>query len=260
MFFSKKKLFTFSHQIENLSNLSDDQFTAEEYQWIAEKEVSHLCENKDQTIAYYIKGNFLKLESLSNLTRYLKNQNRHKTLISFGSGQCVLEYFLSIYLNQFLAVFATDFNKFFIQKAQIFFPEISPHVFDFQKDSLSKLIEKTGVSFDIGVGFGSFYAMDDEIFIQFLRSCKANGLKEIIDFNPGYLCLTDILLNHFSIEKIKSNNLIRRTFGKKPKPLKGKFHGYARSRASLRRIYSESGWQVDQELCDNAYNYIAILK
>ena len=73
-----------------------------------------------------------------------------------------------------------------MKNAKQLFPEISTHVYDFTRDSLSSMIKKAQAPFDIGVAFGGFYVMDDEVFIEVLRSFKESGVQEIIDFHSGH--------------------------------------------------------------------------
>ena len=151
--------------------MGDGPFTAEECNWITQKELGPLCKTKDTLVAHYLKQNYLQLESLNFLADYLRTKPQYKNLISFGSGLCVTEFLLNTYLDKKFHVHATDFNEFFIKNAQTFFPEISASVFDFNKGSLSDFAKQAQVSFDIGIGFGSFYVMGR--FPFFSRLIKA---------------------------------------------------------------------------------------
>ncbi|MBT6718825.1 MAG: hypothetical protein HOB18_14485 [Nitrospina sp.] len=260
MFLAKKKLFTFPDNLEGVASLNEGQYTAEEYQRLTDDGQINLFESKNAVIAHYLKGNYLKWSSLNFLVDYLRGKCQFKSLISFGSGYCVLEYFLSRYLEGKIYICATDKSEFFVKNAKQIFPEISVQGYDFTKDSLSSMMENGQAPFDVGVAFGSFYVMDDEVFVEVLKSLKESGLQELIDFHSGCMNSMQVLSSIPFFEKLKSVNMVRRFFGKEAVSSEGQFHGYSRSRASLRKIYRKSGWKVVQELSDKSYEYIAILQ
>jgi len=55
-------------------SLSEGQFTAEEYQKLTDDGLINLFENKDFTIAHYLRRNHLKLASLEFLASYIEDK------------------------------------------------------------------------------------------------------------------------------------------------------------------------------------------
>ena len=211
--------------------------------------------SKDLLIRWYLSENERKLPALEFLTEYIKTKH-FTNILSLGAGTCVLEYLLKSALPAEFKVVATDFNSFFIEKARLLLPDILPVEFDFFKDHISDLEALLETRFDIAVFFGSAYVMDDPQFINLFRGLKDAGVKWIIDFHAGYMDLREVL--HSAISLVTQSSALRRMFGKLPLNL-GKFHGYARSRGELRRLYREAGVSVLQEKSIGCYKYVAIL-
>tara|TARA_B110000008_G_scaffold247077_1_gene258344 strand:+ start:4751 stop:5503 length:753 start_codon:yes stop_codon:yes gene_type:complete len=248
----KRKLYTKSFEISELKKLDSEKlFTAKEYEELTKIELGKsVFRSKESVLEYYLPKCFSKFEALE----FLKNRidvQKYQNIISFGSGPSVLEYLLYLSLSKDKSIISSEFNNFFIEKSNEFFPEFLTIQFDFTKDTLSKV----DTNFDIAVFFSSSCAMDDDEFIKFFKHLKLEGVKEIIDFDSAFMTKTT-----------QFKNAIRPVIevAKKFKPttadnFAGKFHGYSRSRKELLNLYEESGWLVKKELRLGVYRYCAVL-
>lgn len=236
------------------------QWTSEEHSSITEKGYGQTTfKTRENLLRVYLPGNLLKLGSLGFLIESIK-QNGYSNIISLGAGQCVLEYLLKISLSEESQVCACDFDSFFIDKAKKFFPEITAERFDFFKDDIDSLQSRLNIKFDLAVFFGSAYVMNDTEFIKLFGDLKKIGVKQIIDFHAGYMDLKSLCFNY--LEPLTKNSIIRKIFHKHPitsNNYRGKFHGYSRSRGELRRLYKNSGLELQKELSVSGYKYVSIL-
>ena len=117
------------------------------------------------------------------------------------------------------------------------------------------------MQFDIAVCFGSAYVMDDTDFVRVFRALKRIGVKELVDFHAGYMDLKHFCFN--LLGPISKNRTVRKMFGKSSMiedEYIGKFHGYSRNRAELRRLYREANLKVLEETSVGGYKYVAIVK
>ena len=250
----KKRIYTLSHNLKNLSEIpSETIFTSDEHSKISELELKdNILSSKHNLIEYSLTRNLRsKFQSLSFLVDRIKEKN-YNNILSLGSGYSDLEYFLYLSLNKDKKIISSEFDRFFVEKSNQFFPEFETIQFDFVNDSLYKINKKI----DLVFSFGSFYIMDDKEFIRLLKDIKSSGVKEIIDFHAGFMTkkihLKNIIYPYYSIFK----NL----FNKEEKRFKGKFHGFSRSRNELINLYKKSGWTPVKEInnCDN-YKFTCIL-
>jgi len=263
----KRKIYTRSHNINLLKEIDNNgnQFSAKEHAYFIEKEFGNtVFRTKEALLRDYLSGNSLKLGALGFLIERITN-NGYRNILSLGSGQCVLEYLLKLSLPEESEIIATDFDTYFIEKAKSFFPEITSVTFDFFKDDIISLQNNLNVKFDIAVFFGSAYVMDDPYFIKLFADLKKIGVKEIVDFHAGYMDLKDVIVNVIVslLRPFARNSAIRRVFHKCPVDKYkyiGKFHGYSRNRAELRKLYRKAGFKLYKELSVPNYKYVAILK
>lgn len=202
-----------------------------------------------------------KLLALDFLTRQI-SEHGFKNIISFGAGTCALESLLKDILPEDCKVIATDVDKFCITTAKKHFPKIIAERFDFIKDDIGEFRENLGIGLEVAVFSSSSYVMDDENFINLFKRLKEIGLKQIIDFQGGYLdwmgCLN--ILYQDLLLPLRRNEFLRRLFKKQPiDNYIGKFHGFARSRDELRMLYKKSGVRIVKELSlSPAYKYVAV--
>lgn len=259
----KLRLYTkTSANLDLLKNIDScgGKFTSEEHAMLIKSELEGVVKTKEEYLHNYLLGNWVKLSSLEFLIKRIID-NQYNNILSFGSGYCVLEYLLKLSLPKGAKVIATDFDSYLIQKANIFFPEISSSVFNFSTDDMKDFQKALDLKFDIAVFFGSTYVMEDGEFIKLLRGLKNNGMREIVDFNADYMRVNDFL--YYFLEPICKSNLIRKLCGKVPidkNEYIGKFHGYLRSRGELRYLYRKSGLRIVKETSVGPYKYVVMLK
>ena len=255
------KLYTKSHDIDLLKEIDNmgGQFTAEEHTYVMQKEFANIFESREVLLRWYLSNNAAKLSALGFLIQYIIDK-RFTNVLSLGAGMCVLEYLLKYALPADAMVVATDFDRYLINKAKVFFPGIIPVAFDFFKDDIQEIQNKIKPRrIDLAVFFGSSYVMNEESFIFLFKRLKEIGVKQIIDFYGGYLDLKTII-NLFFLLPLKENTIIRKIF-RKPlieKKYLGKFHGYARSRSELKKLYKKAGFDLIKEISVGPYKYVAI--
>jgi len=249
----KLRLYTKSPDVSLLKELDPEQrFTAEEAAYVSKKmhEKSGFLENRETLFSQYFLENYHKTSAVGFLIQRIY-QKRYKNVLSLGAGTCVLEYLLKCALPEDSKVVATDFDHFLIERAKRLLPSIIPVEFDFCRSSLENL-KRLKIDFDLAVFFGSAYVMDDSEFVDLFSGLKKLGVKEIIDFHAGYIPTGEIPKLIF----MKLGAYLLERFGLLG--WRGKFHGYRRTRGELRRLYSEAGLSIVQELSVPPYKYVAI--
>lgn len=258
----EQKLYTKGHDLGLLRSLGNPEQkpTAQEYAYLFENEFSGKFESKEKLLNWFLSSKAQKkLSEISFLIEYI-NKKGYKNILSLGSGISVFEYLLKRGLNADVKVVVTDFNPYLVGQAKKLFPEISPHVFDFCNGDVGKFQADLGVKFDLAICLGSTFVMEKEDFIKFLRGLNNSGIKEVMDFYGAYIDFNYFFRNVVLLS-IKESNLVRKVFGKPAlkKDFIGKFHGFARSRGNLRRIYKQGGYRIAKEFYQSSYNYAAIL-
>lgn len=257
-------MYTKSHNEDLLKEIDNKggQFTGEEHAYVIEQEFAKEFESKESVLRWEFSQNPAKLSVLAFLMEYI-NKKRIKNIISLGAGSCTFEYLLKYALPEDSKVIAADFDSFFIEKAKIHFSSIIPVKFDFFTDDIGELQTKLKINFDIAVFFSSSYVMDDSQFIHLFRRLKEIGVKQIIDFHAGYVPYRDIprvILRRLKsyivneLRKIEIMNQIKRIGSS----YSGKFHGYARTRGELERLYKKAGVNLIKRISVDGYKYIAI--
>ncbi|MAX49387.1 MAG: hypothetical protein CMD75_00960 [Gammaproteobacteria bacterium] len=248
----KRRLYTKSYDINELTKLDSEKlFTAKESEELIEIELGRsVFRSKESVLEYYLPKCFSKFEALEFLKNRIEEE-KYQNIISFGSGSSVLEYLLYLSLSKDKNIVSSEFNNFYVEKSNEFFPEFLTIQFDFTKDTLSKV----DTNFDIAVFFCSSYVMDDDEFINFFKHLKSEGVKEIIDFDSAFMTKTTQFKNAIRpiievAKKFKSTTSDN---------FEGKFHGYSRSRKELLNLYKESGWLVKKELTLGVYKFCAVL-
>ncbi len=193
--------------------------------------------NVAQYIVAYLKANLLKINILESLLSFLKDKNI-KRIISIGSGEAVLEYFLIEYAKiekLDLKIYCTDLSDLHVRTSNRFFPELVFLKFDFTKDSVLNIIEKCG-DVDAVISFGSFYVMNDCEFNRFLVDVSDAKIQYILDYHAG--CIMD---EQEYLGAVGNDALIEQIH--KDKQERGiMFHGYARMPIHLCNLYLNAGW------------------
>ena len=250
----KKKIYTRSHNPENLREIpSETIFTSDEHSKISELELKDtILENRNKLLEYCLKKNLrTKFQPLSFLVDRIEEKN-YSRVLSLGSGLSDLEYFLYLSLDKDKEILSSEFDRYFVEKSNEFFPEFETIEFDFFNDSLDSINKKI----DLVFCFGSFYVMDDLQFIRLLKDIKAAGVKEIIDFHAGFMTKSAYLKNIIR----PSYSTFKKLFIKEEETCKGKFHGFSRSRNELINLYKKSGWIPVKEINDlGAYKFTCVL-
>jgi len=208
---------------------------------------------KEALLGWYLTTDHgAKAPALAFLEQHLRSQHEF-VVLSLGAGPCVLEYLLKQRMPA-LSVVAADYNPFFIKNAQRLFPEITAVEYDFFKDSPAALAKKIGKDIDTAVYFGSSYVMDDDVFVDQLAGLKEIGVREIIDFQAGFLPWSKVPRTLLS--ELRWGVLAR--LGRASS--RGVFHGYCRTRDELRRLYKRAGLTVVQELRIGTYDYVSVCR
>jgi ubiquinone/menaquinone biosynthesis C-methylase UbiE len=262
----KRKLYTKYHNIDLLKEVDNKggQFTAEEHAYVVEREFANKFESREILLRWYLSENAAKLSSLGFLIRHIYD-NRFTNILSLGAGTCVLEYLLKLALSEEAKVVGADFDSYFIDKAKILLPGIIPVKFNLFKDDVGQLKAISDIDFDIAVFYSSSYVMDDALFVKVFQRLKEVGVKQIIDFQAGYIKNPTLVRLYELLSYILSlppvTLAVRKLFGKYRlrEAYSGKFHGYSRSRGELRRLYKEAGIPSVRELKVSPYEYVAIL-
>ena len=99
----------------------------------------------------------------------------------------------------------------------------------------------------MAVFLGSSYVIGDDRFSAFFRRLGEIGIRYVVDFQSGYLPLA-------AWARARAARLIRHH-----PPADAKFHGFARTRRELRRIYRASGLRIESEVAVGSYRYVAVL-
>ena len=249
----KKKLFTLSHKESNLKILDQKKvFSAGEHALISESELQDsILSDKNKLIEYSFNQNLnLKYFALREAINRI-NEKGYKKVLSLGSGMSDLEYFLYLGLSKYIKIVRSDFDTYFVKKANEFFPEFKTIKFDFFHDSISSLNE----NFDIAIFFGSAYVMDDLEFIRLFQDLKDGGFKEIIDFHAGYMPKVE----HFKNYLRPTYRFLKNLFFNQKK-YAGKFHGYWRSENELIKLYRLAGWKSHKIIRNKGcYKFTCIL-
>lgn len=242
----KIKLYTKSYNKRILEKIDskNDYFSSEEHSAasrLSYKNLDAIC--KERIINNYIVNNGIALSQLKCVLEFI-DQNKCKQIVSFGSGESVLEYLLSICLNE-SKLYAVDFDKFYIENGKKYLEHsnLTIDYFDFFSSKTDDLFNKHNIKPDLCIFFGSSYVLDDDDFIIFFNNLKKIGVKNVIDFYAG-------CVNYFDIVKY-----YLKYFSKK-----GKFHGYGRTKSLIRKLHKKSGWKSMKEINVANYKIVSFLK
>ncbi len=169
----KSKLYTRSHDVDLLRSIDNGgrQFTAEEHAYVIEQASAASFVSQRELVRRYLTENHAKLAAL-DFAMEVASDNGATRLLSLGAGQCVLEWLLQMALPETGFVVATDFDPYFVRKADELFPELRTTTFDFFNDEVSELVAQIGAPVDLAVFFGSAYVMDDATFVELFWSAS----------------------------------------------------------------------------------------
>ncbi len=244
-------MFTNNHKHKYLEAIIADEhiFTSDEHSTLTEKEHGDtIYTSKASLLRHYLPQDYFKADALC----YIKDRiikHKYNSVVSLGSGPCVVEYLLSLIVPAQVRIIASDFDEYSIKKAEEFFKNIIPLKFDLFEDDFSTIPNILGSTPDIVVMFGSSYVMDDKQFIELFSSLRKNGVKEVVDMYSGFITWR-MYLKYLLIPGLP----IFTNWHKK-----GKFHGFARSKRELRRLYRESGFKIIEENKFSFVNYAAVI-
>lgn len=258
----KRKIYTLSHNVDILKEIDNNggQFTATEHALAVKNESGDtLYKTKENLLRHYLPAYLPVLSNLGFLIDSIRN-NGYRNILSLGSGPSVLEYMLKMALPEESKLIACDFDPFVVEKVREFFPELIVERFDFFKDDIKTLKAELNIEFDLVVFFASAYVMDDPEFIKLFSGLKKTGVKQVIDFHAGYMSPKDVIMSY--LEPLTTNSTVRKYFYKPPvtaEGYRGKFHGYSRDRSELRRLYKNSGLELQKEISVSYFKYVAIL-
>jgi hypothetical protein len=243
----KFKIYTGSNAGEDREGC-DHRYTSQEYSTLSLRQYCESFSSKEAIIREFLSKDSRKLIALDYLIQHIRKRN-YRSVISLGSGACVIEYLLSCGLPENTRIVATDFNDFYISKSKLFFPEIISEKFDFYRDNIEQLSKKTGIQFEFAYFLGSAYVLDDNEYVGILNQLQDSGIEGIIDFSPALVPYSQVPVT--ILGEIK--NSITKTF-------RGKFHGYSRTQNDMRYIYKQTGFTIEKELQLGPYTYVSVLK
>lgn len=250
-----RKLYTRSHDPSLVGQIdrAGGQFTATEHSWLTEQENAAHFRSYDSLMAWYMRSNFDKLAAVGFLIEWLR-RNDSRTILSLGAGPGVLEHLVQHGLEPGVQIVATDFDTYMIGAAQRLLTNIRALPFDFFNDRLEDVEDALGLKFDTAVLLGSSYVLDDSQFVRMFADLSNRGMSTIIDFQAGFLSLRK------SIGYLLPAQAVRRLLRREAASAEyiGKFHGYARTRREMRRLYRKAGLRIVTELVVGGYKYVAI--
>lgn len=211
-----KKLYTLAHKGDSRESI----ISADEHAELIKEELgNNVFSSKSKLFQHYMPTDLNKLPDLKFfITEQSRNQSQ--SIVTFGAGPCILEYFLKLSLPEKNRITATDYDEFMVSRTKEIFTEIDIERFDLVEDDFTEFNVRAGKKYSVAVFFGSMYVMDNQQLVKMLSSLKNNGVKEVYDYHGGYFTLYDEY--RYSLA-----GLFRRIFRRGEK-LKGRFHGYAR--------------------------------
>lgn len=216
-------------------------YNSSEHEKISKLELEeNKLKNKENLIKYSLNRNLRNKFPAFLLLLDRINKKNYCNILSLGSGLTDIEYFLYLSLNKNNTIIASEFNRYFIEKSNDFFPEFKTIEFDLFKDSL---LEKN-YNFDLVYSFGSFCVMDDIQFVRLLKDIKNSGVQEIIDFHAGFMTKQEVYKVLIKELFSKFTNFLN----KDTDIFKGKFYGFRRDKKELFKIYRQSGWNPVKEI------------
>ena len=80
--------------------------------------------------------------------------------------------------------------------------------------------------------------MDNNQFINFLKSCINVDIMDIIYFSNSVMNISGVIMGLPIFDSLRNNLYLRRVFGKETTQngYKGKFHGYAMDKSELKKM------------------------
>ncbi len=128
-----------SHNADLLRSIDNGggQFTAEEHAYVTEQESAASFVSQRELVKQYLTDNHGNLAAL-DFAMAVASDNGATRLLSLGAGQCVLEWLLQMALPETGFVVATDFDPYFVRKADELFPELRTTTFDFFNDEVQR--------------------------------------------------------------------------------------------------------------------------
>lgn len=197
---------------------------------------------KEGFIHDYMASDYNKLSALPFVIDVIL-KNGYVNIASFGSGACVLEYYLKMSLP-YVNIVASDILDICLQAGE-HFPEITVDKFDLINGDIAEFSKKHGVVFDMAIFFGATAPMDDEQLLRFVSDLKDRAhIKSIVEFNPKV-----VTLPYYVKCKLAEIDWIRKLLGKPAyrEEFDGVHHGYIRSKRNLKGIFKKAGYVLRRE-------------
>lgn len=170
------------------------------------------------------------------LGKYLASYLRKlsvKNVLSLGSGECYHEYAIKLDAPE-IAVTATDFDPFVVEKVAAFLPEIeNVEVFDIKEDDFARFQGKYDAILMIGVA----YVLSDDEMVDFFKRVAMVGANHIIMVSS---CITSSQVLKYII-LLRLSQLKRFLIAQKVAPPPGRFHGWSRSKGEFIRLIDMAG-------------------
>lgn len=224
----------------------DTLLTSDEHSRMSELDFKDYFSNLKSLKRWYFSylDNFNKLAGIPVIGEAVRGGDC-RNILSFGSGPSVLEFYLKDMFQDKINVIVTDYDKFIMDRVRVLMPEITAMTFDFYADDPMGIIKENDI--DTVIMFGAACSMDDETYINFLRSIAHTGVKNIFTFEGGiYGWLEYQSTPIIRILKSTGRYLFKRAAYEKWKKNFGHltcFHAYARTENKLKRIYRTAGWE-----------------
>ena len=224
-----------------------NKFTAKEHSLASKIFYNDSYKFKEDLLFDYVTNNNNKLTDLEFILNFIKKKKLYN-IVSLGSGKSVQEYIMSLCLNEKFRIYTLEYDSFFVSNAKNHFSskKLKSFNFDFFNDKILDFLYKKNIKPDLCIFFGSSYVMDDSCFIKLFSDLKLSKTKYIIDLYAGFIDYFDLLKYYISYPFKNKKNL--------------KFHGYARNKFHLRKLYKNSNLKILKELNFGSYRHVSILK
>lgn len=156
-----------------------------------------------------------------------------KSVLSLGSGECYHEYAIKLVAPE-IAVTATDFDPFVVEKVAAFLPEIdNSEVFDIKEDDFARFQGKYDAILMVGVE----YVLSDDEMVDFFKRVAMVGANHIIMIS-SFITSSQVLKY---IILLRLSQLKRFLLAQKVAPPSGRFHGWTRSKGEFVKLTRMAG-------------------
>lgn len=232
--------------------------SAEEHSAMSELDFSSHYKSKESLIKWYYNyiSNIDKVELIPAVIKYVyANSSNIRRIVSFGAGSGVLEYFISLILQDDVNIIATDYDAFLVKKGnELLGEKVEFQTFDFYKDTVEELVAKNG-KIDLAIMIGSACSMDNETHRKFLVELRENGIERIITFEAGVKSRLFMLKKKLQLLIHAIARWILKIDNRELKAC----HAYQKSISEVKRIYNAAGYKY-KSINSKAYKYGFLLE